>query len=248
MVICANDHQVTSTEEINRYNEFVNIYRKHTPNSYDAMLSSRQENKVGVELATKAFQPLLRGLLMKLLNEYQLLVRKSHEDPAAPEMLEIMVAEKQEEQDLVLVMLALLNGTWRNDPEMKKRILQRRRDRGEPHKSAVPGVCFECNTMIEDDDTVSCRSCNQVFHTRCMTDEVDEENTIAKCMDCNLISGFSDSSDSLKSRRLRERVDDAAAPRDSDRSDDSVKSDDSEYSAVIDKDLEWCREDLDDPD
>ena len=34
--------------------------------------------------------------------------------------------------------------------------------------------------MIEDEDTVSCRSYNQVFHTRCMADEVGEENTIAK--------------------------------------------------------------------
>ena len=85
------------------------------------MLSSRQENKVGVELATKAFQPLVRRLLVKLLNEYQPLVRKSHEDPAAPQMLENMAADKQEEQELASDMLALMNGTWQSDREMKKR-------------------------------------------------------------------------------------------------------------------------------
>ena len=60
-----------------------------------------------------------------------------------------------------------------------------------------------------------------------------------------MIYGFSDPSDDVKSRCLRERVDDAAALRDSEKSDDSAQSDDSKNSAVIDTDLEWCREDLD---
>ena len=60
--------------------------------------------------------------------------RESHEDPAAPKMLEIMAAEKHEEQDLASDMLALVNGTWQDDPDMKKRILQRGQDFTESHK------------------------------------------------------------------------------------------------------------------
>ena len=70
----------------------------------------------------------------------------------------------------------------------------------------------------------------------------DEEGTIASCSICNLRGGFLGPSDIVESRRLRERGDDAAALR------DSNKSDDSEYSAVFDNDPDWCREDPDDPD
>ena len=37
--------------------EDVNVNGKHTPNSYDGLMTMRQEDKVGVELATKAHQP-----------------------------------------------------------------------------------------------------------------------------------------------------------------------------------------------
>ncbi|MDI1492483.1 MAG: hypothetical protein OHK93_003697 [Ramalina farinacea] len=69
-------------------------------------------------------------------------------------------------------MLALINGTWQSDPEMKKRIVQRAKDFTEPHELAEPAVCFECNALIEDEDTISCRSYHQLFHTRCMTAEI----------------------------------------------------------------------------
>ncbi len=48
------------------------IFRKHTGNRHDDLC--REQDKAGIELATKAFQPQVRELLIRLL--------LSHEDEA----------------------------------------------------------------------------------------------------------------------------------------------------------------------
>ena len=67
-------------------------------------------------------------------------------------MLGTIAVEKQEMQELAQDMLALVNGTWQDDPEIKKRILQRGRNFTEPPTSTEPAVCDLRGNFLDSSD------------------------------------------------------------------------------------------------
>lgn len=85
------------------------MYRKYASNSYDDYLAWKQEDKIGVELATNAYDPKIRSLLIRLLNEHQKEVNEAHNSDAGKKVLSDMQGEastRQRTQQALLEELA----------------------------------------------------------------------------------------------------------------------------------------------
>lgn len=158
------------------------MYRKHTPNSNDDLLAHKQEDKVGVELATKAHQPRVQALFVRLLNEYQVKMQKAHDENKGKEgytkpdsrilQMEQEIGELQPSNNSEAPLppdITMTEPRTRRPPDRYVDTAFDSKGQRKAPPTDTDTVCPSCGYAVElISRGVECHSCDNVFHLSCV--------------------------------------------------------------------------------
>lgn len=192
----------------------LDVYRKHTPNSHDDYRLYKQQDKVSVELATKASQPEARRLLVRLLNEAQPEVRAAHESEEGKKVLfEMRAAEKHLLEEVgkwteylhPITQTRILEDEQKIIDQGKSEAPQKGTSRpsrtvitparfkpngfdakGQPREEATDDdlICVDCTQVIDEGQHFQCSLCGDSYHMFCAGHEKRPESAF-QCLDCD---------------------------------------------------------------
>lgn len=149
------------------------LFTGNTPNSHDDYRAFQQEDKIGVELATKEYQPQVRNLLIRLLNEHQNKVREAHNSAEGRDYITKMKDSQQEPLDstdteIISDYQAEVMPRNRQAPERFNIMAFDKHGRPKNKFDVSDYQCYEYHEGVDDEDCVELQLVpRMITHTMC---------------------------------------------------------------------------------